>query len=48
MDEYETYETDLKKLYEDFMVKFRNQAYLEGLLEEYNRTEQDKFEVGRR
>ena len=45
MDEYERLEEDLQKLYDNFMAKFRNQAYLEQQLEEYNRAEQDKFEV---
>lgn len=45
MDEYEALEEDLQALYEKFMEKFRNQAYLEQLLEEYNNAEQDKFEV---
>ena len=45
MDEYEHLEEDLQKLYEEYMTKFRNQAYLEQLLEEYNRAEQDKNEV---
>lgn len=45
MDEYECLEEDLEKLYDQFMIKFRNQAYLEQLLEDYNRAEQDKTEV---
>ena len=45
MDEYEALEKDLQKLYDDYMQKFRNQAYLEQVLEEYNRSEQDKTEV---
>ncbi len=32
-------------MYDSYMEKFRNQAYLEQRLEEYNRDEQDKFEV---
>jgi len=46
MDEYEALEESLQKLYDDFMMKFRNQAYLEQLLEEHDRVEQDKTEVG--
>ncbi len=42
MDEYERLEEDLQKLYDDYMLKFRNSAYLEQLLEEYRRVEQDK------
>ena len=45
MDEYEKLEEDLQKLYDAYMVRFRNLAYLESQLEEYNRVEQDKFEV---
>lgn len=45
MDEYEKLEEDLQKLYEVYMEKFRNLTYLEAQQEEYNRTEQDKFEV---
>ena len=45
MDEYEKLEEDLQKLYEDYMLKFRNQAFLEQALEEYNRQEHDKTEV---
>ena len=45
MDEYEKLEEDLQKLYDEYMDKFRNQVYLEQQLEEYNRHEQDKFEV---
>ena len=45
MDEYERLEEDLQKLYDDYLLKFRNQAYLEHLLEEQNRLDQDKFEV---
>lgn len=45
MDEYEALEETLQKLYDEFMIKFRNQAYLEQLLEEHDRVEQDKTEV---
>ncbi|KAI0237805.1 Clusterin-associated protein 1 [Lamellibrachia satsuma] len=44
MDEYEALEETLQKLYDEFMIKFRNQAYLEQLLEEHDRVEQDKTE----
>uniref|UniRef100_X1ZAE9 Clusterin-associated protein 1 n=1 Tax=Capitella teleta TaxID=283909 RepID=X1ZAE9_CAPTE len=44
MDEYERFEEDLQNMYDQFMIKFRNQAYLEQLLEDYNRSEQDKTE----
>ena len=45
MDEYERLEEDLQRLYDQYMIKFRNQAYLEQLLEDFNRSEQDKTEV---
>jgi hypothetical protein len=45
MDEYEKIEVELGKLYEVYMDKFRNLAYLEQQLEEHNKAEQDKFEV---
>jgi clusterin-associated protein 1 len=45
MDEYEHLEEDLQGMYDQYMTKFRNQAYLEQLLEDYNRAEQDKTEV---
>ena len=45
MDEYEKLEEELQKLYSEYMSKFRNQAYLEQLMEEHNRHEQDKTEV---
>ena len=45
MDEYERLEEDLQRLYEDYMMKFRNMTYLEQTYEEYTRVEQDKFEV---
>ncbi|WAQ96728.1 CLUA1-like protein [Mya arenaria] len=44
MDEYEKLEEDLQKLYDAYLIRFRNQAYLESQLEEYNRVEQDKSE----
>jgi len=44
MDEYEKLEEELKKVYETFMEKHRNLSYLEQLLEDINRAEQDRFE----
>lgn len=44
MDEYEKLEEELKKVYETFMEKHRNLAYMEQLLEDINRAERDKFE----
>lgn len=45
MDEYERLEEDLQKLYDGYMTRFRNLAFLETQLEEQNRVEQDKLEV---
>ncbi|XP_045213279.1 clusterin-associated protein 1-like isoform X2 [Mercenaria mercenaria] len=44
MDEYEKLEEDLQKLYDAYLIRFRNLTYLESQLEDYNRVEQDKFE----
>ncbi|XP_060559819.1 clusterin-associated protein 1-like isoform X1 [Ruditapes philippinarum] len=44
MDEYEKLEEDLQKLYDAYLIRFRNLTYLESQLEDYNRLEQDKFE----
>ena len=44
MDEYERIEGELMKLYEIFVERFRNLAFLEQHLDEHNREEQDKFE----
>lgn len=44
MDEYEKLEEDLQKLYETYVLKFRDLSYLESQLEEFYRSEQDKFE----
>ncbi|KAJ3206713.1 Clusterin-associated protein 1 [Entophlyctis luteolus] len=44
MDEYEKIEVELVKLYEVYMDKFRNLAYLEQQLDEHDKLEQDKFE----
>lgn len=44
MDEYEKIEEELGKQYEVYIDRFRNLAYLENLLEDHARTEQDKFE----
>ncbi|XP_062511924.1 clusterin-associated protein 1-like isoform X2 [Corticium candelabrum] len=45
MDEYEKLEGDLQKHYEEYMVRFRNLAYLEHQLEEQNKMEQEKLEA---
>lgn len=45
MDEYEKLEEDLQKLYETYVLKFRNLSHLEAQLEDFYRSEQDKFEV---
>jgi len=44
MDEYERLEEDLQKLYDSYMIKFRNLAFLETQLEEQNKVEADKLE----
>ena len=48
MDEYEALEKELEKLYEEYLIKFRIQAYLEQQLDEYNQHEQEKFEESTR
>jgi len=45
MDEYEKLEEELKQVYDDYMLKFRNQAYLENILDEYHRAQLDENEV---
>jgi clusterin-associated protein 1 len=45
MDEYEKVEVELVKFYELYMERFRNLTFLEQQLDEYNRGEQDKFDV---
>ena len=45
MDDFERLEDDLKKLYDTYMVRFRNLAYLEHQLEEYHRVERDRLKV---
>ena len=45
MDEYERLEVELSKQYEVYVEKHRNVSYLEHLLEEHNRVEQDQMEV---
>ncbi|XP_076439962.1 clusterin-associated protein 1-like isoform X2 [Babylonia areolata] len=44
MDEYERLEVDLQKLYDSYMERFRNLAFLEHQLDEYHRAEQDRLE----
>jgi clusterin-associated protein 1 len=48
MDEYEALENELEKLYEEYLIKFRIQSYLEQQLDEYNQHEQEKFEESTR
>ncbi|XP_063587800.1 clusterin-associated protein 1-like [Penaeus indicus] len=43
MDEYEKLEHDLKKQYETFVQKFISLSYLEALLDDLDRVEQDKM-----
>ena len=44
MDEYEKLEEELKKLYDEYIVKFRCLAYLEQQLEEQERVEQERMQ----
>uniref|UniRef100_T1IRF1 Clusterin-associated protein 1 n=1 Tax=Strigamia maritima TaxID=126957 RepID=T1IRF1_STRMM len=45
MDEYEKLEAELKKHYETYVIRFRCLTYLEQLLDELERVEQEKLEV---
>ena len=45
MDEYERLEEDLQKLYDSYMERFRNLAFLEQQLDDHNRVEHDRLEV---
>jgi len=45
MDEYEKLEEELQQVYDDYMLKFRNQAYLENVLDEYHKSQLDDSEV---
>ncbi|CAG9321340.1 CLUAP1_1 [Blepharisma stoltei] len=42
MDEYERLEQEIEKLYEVYVVRFRNLAYLEHDLDEYSQKEEEK------
>ncbi|XP_069502969.1 clusterin-associated protein 1 isoform X2 [Ambystoma mexicanum] len=44
MDEYEKIEEELQKQYDTYLEKFRNLSYLEQQLDDYHRTEQERFE----
>ena len=44
MDEYEKMETELKKVYEEYIIKFRSLTFLEQQLEEFERVEQERME----
>ncbi|KAI9138788.1 Clusterin-associated protein-1-domain-containing protein [Paraphysoderma sedebokerense] len=44
MDEFEKIEQELVHVYSSYIEKFRNMAYLEQQLEDYNRIDQDKQE----
>ncbi|NWW80452.1 CLUA1 protein, partial [Climacteris rufus] len=44
MDEYEKIEEQLQKQYSSYLEKFRNLSYLEQLLDEHRRNEQEMFE----
>jgi len=45
MDEYEKIEEQLQKQYSSYLEKFRNLTYMEQLLDDHRRTEQEMFEV---
>ena len=45
MDEYESLEKSLHGLYDEYMKRFLNQAYLESVLADYNRQQQALTEV---
>jgi len=45
MDEYEKLEEELQRIYDDYMLKFRNQTYLENIIDEYQKAELDANEV---
>lgn len=42
MDEYERLEQEIEKLYEAYVIRFRNVAYLEHDLDEYSKKEEEK------
>ncbi|NWU18602.1 CLUA1 protein, partial [Cephalopterus ornatus] len=44
MDEYEKIEEQLQKQYSSYLEKFRNLTYMEQLLEDHRRAEQEMFE----
>ncbi|NWX90313.1 CLUA1 protein, partial [Nothoprocta ornata] len=44
MDEYEKIEEELQKQYSSYLEKFHNLSYLEQLLDDHRRTEQEMFE----
>nr|XP_021147545.1 clusterin-associated protein 1 isoform X5 [Columba livia] len=44
MDEYEKIEEQLQKQYSSYLEKFRNLTYMEQLLDDHRRTEQEMFE----
>jgi len=45
MDEYEILEKDMQRVYDEYMLKFRNMAYLEQILEDYHKTEAARSQV---
>ncbi|KAL8597453.1 Clusterin-associated protein 1 [Nucella lapillus] len=44
MDEYERLEVDLQKLYDSYLERFRNLAFLEHQLDDCHKAEQDRME----
>jgi clusterin-associated protein 1 len=45
MDEYERLEVELQKQHAIYLERFRNMEYLENEWEQYERAEQEKYEV---
>lgn len=45
MDEYEKIEKQLQKQYSSYLEKFHNLTYMEQLLDDHRRIEQEMFEV---
>jgi len=45
MDDYDKLEEQLHIIYDDYLLKFRNMAYLEEMLDEFQKAEQGRYEV---
>ena len=46
MEEFEKLESELKRLYDVYNEKFRNLTYLEQIVDQYDRQQQVRVEVG--